>query len=290
MSDSSSVDESAVLAALEALEEGPVAAERPARAERSETGEARRPYLELWGLLPLSLDPVVPAAGAEERLLEAIRRGRAAPSPTVEPAAPSAPRPLRNPGGPVGAPARSRGSSRGWLLPLAAAIAVLAVGMSAWLSARVVEQSSEIARLEVALSTSEQRADELEAVRGTLEGQLALVATPGMEVCRLNPMASVVETARGVVFMDPHGGQWLLRVRDLEPAPEGRMYTLWFMRTDGEAMRGGNLEPMAEDSYQLAAEGMPEGMSGIAVTLESDETAERPSGPMVLFGDERFSI
>lgn len=283
MTDSPHQDERAILAALEALEDDGESAHRsPAEGED-------RAYAELWGLLPFTLEPVAPSSHVKAQVMESIHRPdlgpRSAPPPPPPPLHSSAPRPAGDPSPPrAGVPARR------WMLPLAAALAALALGASAWLYLQVGVQRSEIARLESALSSSEERAATLEASRGRLEEQLALVATPGMEVCPLSPMEAVTEGARGVVFMDPAGGRWLLRVRDLGPAPEGRMYTLWFMGSDGDAMRGGNLEPMAEDSYQLAAEGMPDTMTGIAVTLESDEAAQRPSGPTVLFGNERFSI
>jgi anti-sigma-K factor RskA len=91
--------------------------------------------------------------------------------------------------------------------------------------------------------------------------------------------------------MSPDGGPWLVSVHDLEPAPEGAVYVLWFLGRD-QPRRAGVLAPGPDRAAQMSAETMPghEAMTGVAVTLETTPQTERPSGPMLLFGDQRISI
>lgn len=292
-------EERTILEALAALERGgPGAAGGAASAAGGVVDEEARAYIELFGALPRGLEPVAPSAGARERLLSAVRTGAAGG------AAAAGPLPFRRPeadsGGPAGArPARSAGrSAPRWALPLAAALAALAFGLAGWLGLRVAEQESTIAELTRELSAAGEQSASLERanadlalLRDELSRRLALATSVGMVACPLKPMDDEHPEAQGLLFMSPDGGPWLVSVHDLEPPPEGSSYVLWFLGRD-RPHRVGVLAPGPDRAVQISAETMPghETMTGVAVTLEKTPQAERPSGPMLLYGEERIAI
>lgn len=292
-------EEQAILEALAALEAGEP---RAAEGERAGDGEGAaaadvRAFTELLGLMPRGLEPVTPSPEVRERLMAAVRGGRTGAGPADGVAA-GGPLPFRKPepepgtAGPVGrTPPR-------WLLPLAAALAALAFGLAGWLGVRVAEQEATIAELTDELSAAGERAELLEranadlaSAREKLRHELTLATTLGMVACPLKPMDDGFPEVRGLLVMSPDGGPWLVSVHDLEPAPEGASYVLWFLGRD-RPRRAGVLAPGPDRAAQVSAETMPghEAMTGVAVTLERTPRPESPSGPMLLFGDERIAI
>jgi hypothetical protein len=188
----------------------------------------------------------------------------------------------------------------GWLLPLAAGIAVVAVTLAAWLGFLAAEQSRHIADLNRRLDEATERSARLASDRSELDSrarelsyQLALVSSPGVAVCPLRPMGASPPQpeAHGLLFLSPERGAWYLRIRHLDPDPDGGVYMLWFLRDDAP-INGGVLEPGPDHDVQLVDQHMPTGrwMNGVAITLERSATVARPSGPVVLFGDEKMDM
>jgi anti-sigma-K factor RskA len=256
-------EEQAILDALAALEDGEPAA----------GGRETRAYTELLGLLPHGLEPVVPSPEVRRRVLAAVgERGR-----------PSA--------------AAPRSAAR-WPLALAAAIAAVAIGLAGWLGARVGAQDATIEALTAELAAAAERSSrlarenaELTAARGALAHQLSLATSPGMVACPLEPMDEDHPGVRGMLFLSPGGGPWLLSVQDLEPPPAGGVYVVWFLGGD-DPHHMGVLAPGPDRTVQLTAERMPghESMTGVAVTLEPSAAVERPTGPTLLFGDRQIGL
>ena len=258
-------EELAILDALAALEDG-----APAAGGAPES----RAYVELLGLLPHGLEPVVPSPEVRNRVLAAVREH-----------------------GRVADPADRRRAGR-WALPLAAALAALGIGLAGWLSLRLGEREAMLAELNRDLAAAGERADRLERVNAELEAsrrelthRLALATSPGMVACPLKPMDREYPEAKGLLYLSPGGGPWLLSVHDLEPPPAGSVYVVWFMSAD-DPHHMGVLAPGPDRSVHIAADRMPEqeSMTGVAVTLEPTAAVERPSGPMLLFGDQRISL
>jgi hypothetical protein len=283
-------EEQAILDALEALEES-----EPA----GEGGRESRAYIELLGLLPDGLEPVAPSPEVKRRVMAAVgERARGADGgarPAAEPeAADPAPAPIqfrRPPSAPLLRTAR-------WPLPLAAAIAALAIGLAGWLSLRLGEQDRTIEALSADLAAAAEQASrlarenaELAAARRELSHQLSLATSRGMVACPLKPMDREYPRVSGLLFMSPGGGPWLLSVHDLDPPPEGGVYVVWFLGGDAPHSMG-VLAPGPDRSVQLTAERMPghESMTGVAVTLEPSAEAERPSGPTLLYGHEQIEL
>lgn len=317
-------EERAILEALAALEAGEprtAGGERAGEAEDAVAAADVRTYTELLGVLPRGLEPVTPSPEGRERLMAAVRAHRAGAGPAgagiagagtaggaadsgagadSSPGTGAGPLPFRRPE-PEPLPGEVRSDRRGaprWLLPLAAALAALAFGLAGWLGVRVAEQEATIAELTEELSAAGERAELLERAnadlasgREELRHQLTLATSLGMVACPLKPMDDDFPEVRGLLVMSPDGGPWLVSVHDLEPPPEGASYVLWFLGRD-RPRRVGVLAPGPDRAAQISAETMPghEAMTGVAVTLERTPRPERPSGPMLLFGDDRISI
>lgn len=286
MNDRPDPEEQAILDALEALEEG-----EPA----GEGGRESRAYIELLGLLPHGLEPVVPSPEVKRRVMAAVgERGRGVEDAAADPAvAGREPIRFRRPVAAAPPPRTAR-----WPLPLAAAIAALAIGLAGWLSLRLGEQDRTIEALSADLAVESERRSRLErenaelaAARRELSHQLSLATSRGMVACPLKPMDREYPRVSGLLFMSPGGGPWLLSVHDLDPPPEGGVYVVWFLGGDAPHSMG-VLAPGADRSVQLTAERMPghESMTGVAVTLEPSAEAERPSGPTLLYGHEQIEL
>ncbi|HUO86021.1 MAG TPA: anti-sigma factor [Thermoanaerobaculia bacterium] len=279
--------EEAALAALAGADPstGPGAADDP----------PARLDVELLGLLAYGLDELAPAPGLGKRVLAAARgeERRAAVTAFPRPVAPARQEEARRPPLPH------------WLVATAAALALAVVGLGAVTTTLVRQldlQGAALVRLADELEESRRRGQLLALAQGALErrslslaGQLALVANPGVEVCPLGPIGSdpLQPRARGLLFLSMADRQWYVRVAELEPAPPGRVYRLWFLTAGGGAMSAGELEPGPDEAISLGGRRLPDPavMDGVAITLEvAGEEPRRPSGPMVLFGDEKMTI
>ena len=127
-----------------------------------------------------------------------------------------------------------------------------------------------------------------------LSDRLALVATPGVEVCPLRPQGGspLYPEAKGLLFISGPSEQWYVRVADLEPPPAGRTYRLWFVFGD-EARSVGELLPGRDDAVVLAGRAVKSRreMTAALVTLEpAGQSAQRPTGPTILYGDEKMDM
>jgi len=263
---------------LDRLNEGVV----PSNAAREGEAEAMlREYTELVGLIPYELEPMAPAVGGKERLLQTIHgtgvleRSAPVPSNVVEI--------------PV-----SRWLKRA--LPLAASIAIVLLGVVGWQSMQMAESDHTIDRLSEQLSVvNTGRATELADLQRNLDrmqNQLALVTSRGVEVCTLHPKAveAADSGARGTLFVASDRQNWYLRIDDLNPCPQGRSYQLWFVMADGTAKNGGLLDIQHGVELEVTSDTMPNGTVAVNITLEPTGGSDAPSGPSILYGDEVMRI
>ena len=230
-------------AAVEELERGAQGAEDESRAE----------YLQILGMLPLTLDERRPSATLKRRILKAAR---AAPVAAL----------------PVPAPAPGVGRGPRWLLPLAATLALVAVGVAGLQTRRVEELESRIERQAEALATArsaEERMVELEASNSDLRETVAMLTSAGVEFCPLRPPeGSPAQAAWGAMAMSEGGGHWYLRIVGLEPRQDQMQYRLWFLN-DGKPMKGARgLQRRAHHS-RATRQPQPE-RSAIAVRQRAD--------------------
>lgn len=243
-----------------------------------EAGEAgvRCEYLAVLGLLPEALEPVPVPPGLKERVLAAA--GVAGSSASGA--------------GPAVEPLRRRPTGWGWLLPLAAILALAAVALSAWQAVQLDELrmvvASQAEELELARDVAARLA-RMEAENAEQAAALALLTGEGAEFCALRPPASSpTPEAYGALAMSADGSHWYLRVTGLEPR-EGHDYRLWFLR-DGVPIDGALLPASAAAGWVELMNGeAPEGFNAVAITLEP-RGSDRFSGPRLLFGNQRMRI
>lgn len=247
---------------------------------RSSAGESSpglsRVYVEMWGLLAYDIDEAVPPPELKARLLEQVRRpsSTALPNLTSETAGRSAQR---------------------WLLPLAATLALLAIGVSAWQVEKMEEQAATIARLSDELERAREAAAELAVARelaAETRTRLEIVTATTAEYCALKPTSGgPFQQARGILVMLSESADWFLRVEGLEPGGEGSgEYRLWFL-TDTESILGASFTVTGrQDAVEVRANGIPTGTRSVMITMETVGGQEDASPQPVLYGDERMRI
>lgn len=300
-----------ILAALESLErwsDSPGGASRPD--EISEPDTLTRLYTEVLGLMPFELDPVEPSPEVRARLMSLIQGDETQPAPelaraaqaaavaapavtpaigTAVPSRPSQPSQEMRVQHPVQGPVPRRKRSQ-WPLALAATLAFLLLGLSAWLYLQLGEQRQTIAQLEQQLDTERTRADQavaearqLQTSQLDLQEKFALVTSPAVEV---SPMRAVGEPplqphARGILFVAADHQHWYMALDGLRPAENGQAYKLWFLADQGP-VSGGSFTAKPGAPIELSSEHMPAGTKGVLVTLEEDPQAAVPTGPEIL--------
>jgi len=299
--DSADPEDQAILEALDALASG----EAPA-AGSGDNEALRRLYVEVLGLLPASLEPVIPDDRVWQRLaaqLDFPALAQAVPQQEPAQAAPMAPipplaavTPLVPPAaretardtsfgtGPVVTRTAMRRHSR-WPLALAATLAFALAGLSLYLLRNLNEQSELVASLYVKLAAAERQTADARLTQGKLadiEEKYSLVTDPGASINRLAPAAEKVQPeARGVLFVASDHSHWVLSLQNLHPTEAGQGYQLWFMG-EGTAVSGGTFTARPGEVVKLSAESMPAGTKAILITLEPAAGSPLPSGPKVL--------
>lgn len=289
-----------ILAVVDALDGAPGGALDSRGDETAET--LARLYTEVLGLLPVELAPVEPDPAVKDRLM-AIACGEE-PKTAPEPVAAPIPLPITPIAVPDPAPpppviprpaARVAVRPSRWPLALAATLALLFLGLAAWLYTGLVQQEETIARLTREMETQKRRADQTAAEMERAREQLAearerfsVVTSPAVEVSPLRPMGPQ-PNARGILFVAADHQHWYLSLDELEPAPPGMAYKLWFEADQGMVPAGAfTAEPGAP--VELSSEQMPAGTKGVMVTLEKDPQAPAPAGPEILRAAGAFQI
>ncbi|HMB54511.1 MAG TPA: anti-sigma factor [Thermoanaerobaculia bacterium] len=281
---------------IDALDEGRLP-EPPADADDEAAAELRV-YGELLGLLPEGLEARPPSPKVKERVMAMARGDRTAgDGARSEVASLAAAREARATEAAEVAEVRVRPRLPAWLGLAAAAVLAMVVGLavfSAYLYGRLGQQEATIAELAENLELAERQATTVANAQASLAGHLALVATPGNVLCPLRPTGErpMYPAAYGLLFLSGSHDGWYIRVLEVDPAPSGHVYRLWFLLGE-EMVAKGDLHAAGDGSIELAGYGLPDPgvMSGALITLEeAGEEEARPAGPEVLFGDERVEM
>lgn len=246
---------------------------------------------ELLGLLAYGLEERPPAPYVKGRLMAAIRGEADAPpaqagKPDGEVASLTDHR--RQTVAPLADPSPATASR--WLPALAAALFLAVVGLAFFAG----KQYGELERQQNVIVDLEGRLAAAGGEVADLSDRLALVATPGVEVCPLRPQGSspLYPEAKGLLFLSGPSEQWYVRIADLESPPAGQTYRLWFVFGD-EARQVGELLPGGDDAVVLAGRAVKSRreMTAALVTLEPvGQSAQRPTGPTILYGDEKMDM
>ena len=149
-----------------------------------------------------------------------------------------------------------------WALALAAAVALV-------LLARVAMQRGE---------DIESLGREMEDLRGAFERVVAEYELDGTE---LAPRAHAVAYVDRHDGDDPDDDELMLRVTDLEPPPEDKVYQAW-MVSEGEIRPLGVVRIDENGEALTSLKGYTAAQGQIRITLESNTAMSQPSGPDIL--------
>ena len=185
-------------------------------------------------------------------------------------------------------------SPPGWLMPLAATLAIVLVTVTGWQIWRVEQQSRTIAWLSVELEQARMDAAELAMARQELaetQARLQMMTASTAEFCALRPTESCPnQQARGTLVMRRDQSDWFLRVEGLGPCEKGRQYKLWFV-TDSKPVLGASFAVKgSHELVEIRATGAPAGVTAVMITLEEPEVEAAPEAPVLLFGDQTMRI
>lgn len=262
--------------------------------EAGASDELDRPYLELLGIMPYALVRTELPKEFGEKILSDITQIKVEPAKPPEPA--------------MVAPLESDTVSQDrqtvdhrpapyvnrWLLPVAAALTALFVGLSTWQFYKIEEQNVMIEEISSRLSAQMAQDEALVAVETQLAStntSLALVTNPGVEICALRPVGpdAVYPAARGILYVAENHQHWYLAMEGLQPRPRGECYQLWFHAGD-RAVDAGTFRVVSGTKIELSSESMPLGTTAVSITIEPAGGMPNPTGQRVLYGSEVMQI
>jgi anti-sigma-K factor RskA len=140
----------------------------------------------------------------------------------------------------------------------AAVLAVLTLGLSVWVvglrqdNSALTQAGSQVSRV---LTAPDAR-----TVSGAVTGQ----------------------TGRGAVVVSPSLGEAVFVADDLDAAPSGQTYQLWFVGADGSAVSAGTFEPGADGNAAVPLSGTPGSAAAVGMTLEPAGGSPQPTMQPVL--------
>jgi hypothetical protein len=291
-------EDQTILDALDAPDGGLAArsgtARLPEAAEAEET--LARLYTEVMGLIPCELEPVAPRPEVKERLMAAIAAGAPqAPAAAPAPEAPAAPVPVPPQAAPrpsfaTPPPPVRRAPARRWPLALAASLALVLAGLLGMLVPVLYSQRQEIQALRQERDAVRERLDQAEQQTAQVRAELdrmrrgmMLVTSPAVEAAPLRPPgpAAPQPNARGTLFVAADHQHWYMAAHGLEPSPPGQAYQLWFV-AGAQTVSGGTFTARPGEPANLSSETMPEGTTGVMVTVEDADGSAQPTGPEIL--------
>lgn len=281
MSEMHSVEDQAVLQALEALE-----ASAPLEdVDLSEEGAAA---LEVLASLPYALEPVAPLPETRGRLLAAVRNQAQAPGAVTRAAIASG----------VGArefPAPLPATEEripSWAKALAAGLVAAVVGLGFF--SLHLNDSLELQREEIASLTRATMVGHMEA-EARSENLLDLGADPRFTAIQISgaklfPVAGRGgANAHGAVFVCAKHNRWYLRLSGLEPASSGQTHKLWFI-TDSGPVLVSPLDIRSGETLEVSSDLMPADTRGIYISLESTSEIEEAPDPRQIVAEGREVI
>lgn len=305
MNEPSQREEQAILTLLESLEQGAGEASAPPAGAEGPDAEADRTlerlYAEALGLLPFALAAEPPRPEVKQRLMARIAGEWAASGSAARPSAVVAIEERRQRSaertavadGAAGAPS-PRASKRSWWTAVAALFAAAALALAGWLYLELDRTQSTLATVEHArgaLAETLATQEALLADRGQMGDLISLISTPGVEACSLRPVGEdpMAPEAHAILYLAPGDRDWYLVTSDLD-LPQAGVFKVWFYTPQG-AVAAGVIDEHHQGRLRISAYRLSiEGMQAVAVTLEPSADSPAPTGPMVLYGDERMAI
>lgn len=245
-----------------------------------EIGPAERAYVETLGLLPYGLDELPVRAEVKQRLMARVSESEAAAVPEALSSAS---------GRLVTLERRTR-----WVLPIAAALAIALVGVTAFQFRQLESQQQTIDELSAQLEQVERNGSQIAEVRRLLTetgSHLRMMTTRGAEFCILKPVGESPRypLATATMVIAPERDRWYLAAEGLEPCADDVCYQLWFI-TRAESIPAASFDARGGDDRIELSGGqvrVPTGVVGISITRAS-ESSEPPE--TVLFADQAMTL
>jgi hypothetical protein len=297
-----SADDNRILSLLDDLQDesgGLSAVVNSTSREDGSAAEVDRPYLELLGLMPYALEQPELPAELGERILSSITQ----PFSEVRPSSSETARQVTLEEAPAEIPVSeevqnvhhfSPPRSNRWLLPLAASLTALFLGLSTWQFYKLEEQSAMIAAISSELSAQSEQNETFVAMRtklSTTTNRLSMITNPGVEICALRPVGAdpMYPAARGILYVAPDHQNWYLSMEGLQPRPAGESYQLWFHAKEG-TVDAGTFRIGSSSKMELSSETMPLDTTAVSITVEPEGGMPQPTGREVLYGSEVMQI
>ncbi len=182
-----------------------------------------------------------------------------------------------------------RKPSRG-VLPWAIA-ALLLIGLTVSLILWRTERRS----FELTIAQMGRTSEEIRAERAELDEELAkknvelseistVLDSPRLRVLALKGQAGVAESSSGKIYWDEQANKWIVSAK-LPPAPEGKVYQLWFV-TPEEKISAGLIETDSSGKGFALVDGPGDAsrLAAAAITLEPAGGSDQPTSPIYMLG------
>lgn len=224
----------------------------------AETLEEVRSLSETAAMLAFGLDEETPPPALKQNVMAAIRNTRQLPSSAV----------VRDISSARSSSARNRGNTterNRWVpaLSAAAALAIFAgVGVGGWAIGQ--NSSDQEARQQLAASQAQQ------------EAMLTIMNSPDAKIAT----SEISDGATVTVASSSKANKAAIMVNGMPPAPQGKIYELWFISAAG-AVSAGMMDSNREPAMQIL-NGEMGGATHIGITVEPLGGSEKPTTTPIL--------
>lgn len=240
---------------------------------------------EVVGLLGAAAEPVAPSGYVRDLLAMRIQRE---PSEAPTPAASVIPFPEQ----PVVSQPPARASStvvRPWLPWAVAAAFLLAFVFSftAWRTSRSAMQAQLDQNRESTSAVLDENAELKQRLSNTsteLEQINSVLTSASWHVIPLKGQEPAPDSS-ATVYWDVQGNRWVVTA-DLPPAPEGKVYQLWFVTSQAK-ISAGLIHPDRAGHGFIALQFPPDigPLAAAAITLEPEGGSEQPTTAIYVMGN-----
>lgn len=179
------------------------------------------------------------------------------------------------------------------LWAMAAMLAACLLGLG-YFAGQVGARDATIERLQAqtrALPAQDAELANLREELGTIKRRFHMVTRVARAAYPMHMMGTEgTEDEVGKLYVCGAHQRWYLNLETLAPPPDGKIYYLWFMTTDGP-VSGGQVQVNDNATAEMDSLTMPAGTHGFTVTLEdAGVEPQEPAGAMVLLGEEKISL
>jgi anti-sigma-K factor RskA len=156
---------------------------------------------------------------------------------------------------------------------LAASLAIVAIA-SVIFSKQANDQS---ARLQQEIAAARREAQELEQIKST-------ISSPDLRLIQLGGQDASSQSA-GKIYWDLQKNKWVVTVI-LPPAPEGKVYQLWFITPDEKKVSAGLIKTKEDGQGSTIVDVPPSvrSVAAAAITLEPEGGSAQPTSEIYALG------